>query len=152
MKNQKTTKISPREIVERYHEKYLEYEKAFNDNPFDESTIKVELEKVIKSGASFDSEEFEKAVVDLMVEKPARRSDVNNAALKFFLFTEFYLMTEEKPLPKKIEEDYKNLRINENMKPFYSIINGDFVRNEDTPINIQKDKLKELYKSLQAGK
>lgn len=152
MKNQKTNKMSPIEIVERYHEKYLEYEKAFNDNPFDESTIRVELEKVIESGASFDSEEFENAVVDLMIEKPARRSDVNNAALKFFLYTEFYLLTEEEPLPKKIEEDYKNLPIGQELKPFYSIINGDFVRNEDVPINIQKDKLKELYKSLQAEK
>ena len=140
------------ETVKRYHEKYLEYETAFNNNPFDDSTVKGELEKIIASGATFDSAEFEDAVIDLMVEKPARRSDVNNAALKFYLFAEFYLLTEEEPLPPEVKKDYDNLPIGDKLKPFYSIIEGKFVRNEDVPIDLEKDKLKQLYKSLQEGK
>lgn len=145
-------KLTPIEVVERYHTRYLEYEEAFNKNPFNESTIKAELEKIISSGASPDSEEFENAVVDLMIEKPAKRTDVNNSAIKFFLFTEFYLLTENDPLPEKIERDFKNLPIGKDIKPFYSIKDGDFVRNEDVPISIQKDKLRNLYRSLQQEK
>ena len=145
-------KLTPLQVVERYHERYLEYENAFIKNPFDESTIKAELEKVIDSGANFDSEEFENAVVDLMIEKPARRSDVNNAALKFYLFAEFYLQTQTEDLPEKIQKDFENLPISKDIKPFYSIKDGEFIRNEDVPIDIEKGKLKALYKTLQEGK
>lgn len=145
-------KLKPIEVVERYHKKYLEYEDAFNKNPFDESTIKTELDKVIASGADFESEEFENAVVDLMIEKPARRADVNNAALKFLLFAEFYILTNEEPLPENMQKDYDNLPIAKDIKPFYSIEGGKFVRNEEVPIDIPKEKLKQLYKTLQETK
>ena len=146
MSNKKAT---PLQVVKRYHERYLEYENAFNNDPFDEKGVQKELEEVINSGVSFDSEEFENAVIDLMVEKPARRADVNNAASKFFYYAEFYIATQEEELPESIKKDFDTLPIKKGMKPYFSIKNGKFVKNEDAPINIQKEQLKEIYRALQ---
>lgn len=143
------SKLKPLQVVERYHERYLEYESAFNNDAFDENKTQEKLKEIANSGISFDSEEFSDAVIDLMIEKPTRRVDVQNAALKFFLYTEFYIMTQEDPLPENIKKDYDNLPVSIKAKPFYSIKDGKFVKNEDVKIDLQKDKLKELFKSLQ---
>lgn len=143
------SKLTPLQVLERSHSQYLEYEQAFNDNPFDDSKIKEELKKVIDSGVDFDSKEFEDSVIDLMIEKPAKRTDVNNAALKFLMFTEFFMLTQSEEISDKILKDYNQLPIKDTLKSFYSIEDGKFVRNEKVPINIEKDKLRALYKSLQ---
>ena len=110
----KKTKLSPLEVVERYYQKYVEYENAFNNDPFDDSKIQEELKKVLESkkGLDFDSEEFNDAVVSVMVEKPMRRNDVNEA------------------------------------KFFHSVQNGKFVRNEDAPIKVEKERLKIIYDEI----
>ena len=141
-------KLSALDVVERYHKRYLEYEAAFNSDPFDENKVHDKLKEVANSGVDFDSEEFENTVVDLMVEKPTRRSDVNNAALRFFLYAEFFQLTQEEALPEEIKKDFDNLPIAEDLKPFYSIKSGKFVRNEDVPIRIEREKLKGLYQAL----
>lgn len=143
-------KLSPLSVVERYHKRYLEYEAAFNSDPFDENQVQEKLKEVINSGVSFDSEEFENTVVDLMIEKPTKRVDVNNAALRFYLYAEFYLLTENTELPESIKKDFDNLPIAQDMKSFYSIKNGNFVRNEDVPIKVEREKLKQLYQALKS--
>lgn len=141
-------KLSPLDVVERYHKRYLEYEAAFNTDPFDESKVHDKLKEVANSGVDFDSEEFENTVVDLMVEKPTRRADVNNAALRFFLYAEFFTLTQEQELPENIKNDFESLPIAEDLKAFFSIKAGKFVRNEDVPIKIEREKLKNLYQAL----
>lgn len=141
-------KLDALSVVERYHKRYLEYEAAFNNDPFDESKVHERLKEVANSGVDFDSEEFENTVVDLMVEKPTRRADVNNAALRFFLYAEFYQLTQDSDLPEEIKKDFDNLPIAQDLKPFYSIKGGKFVRNEDVPIKIEREKLKGLYQAL----
>lgn len=143
-------KLSPLSVVERYHQRYLEYEAAFNSDPFDENQVQGKLKEVIESGVSFDSEEFENTVVDLMIEKPTRRTDVNNAALRFYLYAEFYLLTQDEDLPENIKKDFDNLPIAEGLKSFYSVKGGKFVRNEDVPIKVEKEKLKQLYQALRS--
>lgn len=140
--------LTPLSVLERYHKRYLEYEAAFNKEPFNDKDINERLKEIIDSGVDFDSEEFEDAVIDMMIEKPARRADVSNAALRFFLYTEFFLLTQEEELPAEIKKDFDNLPIAQDLKPFYSIKEGKFVRNEDTPINIDKNKLKDLYQAI----
>lgn len=142
------SKLTPLQILERHYNKYIEYENAFNNDPFDETKIQQELVKAAKSSSNFDSEEFKETVIDLMIEKPARRSDVNNAALRFYLYTEFFLLTQEEDVPDYIMKDFNSLPIKETMKPFFSIKEGKFIRNEDTPIKVERDKLKALYEAL----
>lgn len=142
--------LTPLNVVERYHKRYIEYESAFNKEPFNEKDIHSKLKEIVDSGVNFDSEEFEDAVVDLMVEKPTRRADVNNAALRFFLYAEFFTLTQEEELPEYIKKDFENLPISQDLKPFYSIKEGKFVRNEDVPIKIERDKLKSLYQALKS--
>lgn len=143
------SKISPIEAVELYHKRYLEYEQAFSKEPFTDEQLQKKLKEIVESGLEFDSPDFEDAVIEAMIEKPTRRSDVNNAALKFYLYAEFYLMTNEAPLPENVKKDLDSLPIENDLKPYYSVHDGKFVRNEDTPINLQKDKLKDLYRALQ---
>ncbi len=144
-------RLTPLQVVERYHEKYLEYEKAFNDEPFSDEQLQENLTKIIESGVSFDSPEFEDAVIEAMIEKPTRRVDVNNAALKFSLYTNFFILTQEEDLPINIQKDYDNLPINQDMKPFYSIKDGKFIRNEDSSISVEKEKLKFIYQQIKGS-
>ena len=134
-------KLSALDIVERHHKRYLEYEAAFNNDPFDETKVQDKLKEVVNSGVAFDSKEYEDTVVDLMIEKPTRRSDVNIAALRFFLYAEFFQLTQDTPLPKEVKKDFDNLPISEGLKPFYSIESGRFVRNDDVPIKVEREKL-----------
>jgi len=141
-------KVKPLDLIERYHKRYIEYEKAFNDDPFDEKKVQNQLKEIIDTGVSFDSEEFENKVIDLMIDKPTRRADVNNAALRFFLYAEFFTLTQEQELPENIKNDFESLPIAEDLKAFFSIKAGKFVRNEDVPIKIEREKLKNLYQAL----
>ncbi len=84
-------------------------------------------------------------MVDVVVEKPQKRADVNNAAFKFALFTDFYMMTNEEELPENVMKDYNNLPIKDSIKTFYSIKDGKFVRNEEQEIT---DEMKNFFKAL----
>tara|TARA_R110002012_G_scaffold119169_1_gene268157 strand:- start:161 stop:625 length:465 start_codon:yes stop_codon:yes gene_type:complete len=141
----KNKKPSALDIVIRYHEKYLEYETAFNKNPFNEADMKKELDKVIAENINPDSEEFLERMVDLMVEKPQKKVEVNNAALKFIFFVDFYLMTQEDPLPENISKDYDSLPIRQRLKSMYAIQDGEFVKNEK--IEVSPD-MKNYFKAM----
>lgn len=145
-----STKFTPIQIVQRYYDRYLEYEQAFNSDPFDPTKLQEQLKEMVMAGAEVDSPQFEDAVVDLMVEKPARRADVTNSALKFQLFAEFYLATQEEKLPEELQKSYEDLSKITPVKPYHSIKDGKFIKNDDTPIKLEKDKLRALYKALQA--
>lgn len=145
-------RLTPLEIVQRYYDIYLEYEQAFNNNPFDESKTQEALKKVIESGADFDSKEFEDTVIDLMIEKPTKRTDVNNAALRFYLYADFYTKTQTEDLPEKLKKEYEISPFKTTLKSFYSIDKGNFIKNEDAPITLEKEKLRALYQSLQEQK
>lgn len=142
------SKFTPIEVVERAHKKYLEYEQAFLKQPFSEDDLQKQLMEIVEKDGDFDSPEFENTVVELMLEKPAKRVDVNNTATKFSNYVEMYLLTNEEPLPENIQKDYDKLPIKESQKPFYSIENGKFVKNEDVPMTIEKENLKVIYRQL----
>jgi len=128
------TKLTPLQVVERHHERYLEYEKAFSDNPFSHDQLRQELAKIIELGLDMDSDEFVEKMVDIVVEKPERNLDVEKAARKFIHFADFYTLTQEEELPESILKDYENIPIRNSMKPFFSINAGKFVRNEDNEV------------------
>lgn len=143
------TRLTPLQVVERYHSKYVEYETAFNSEPFDKNEIEEKLKNLITKGVDPESEEFNDVIVSVMVEKPARRSDVDVAAMKFMTYASFFELTQEDTLPEHIEKDYKKL--SENSYKFgYSIENGKFVKNEDTPVKLNKDYLKQVYKEIKS--
>lgn len=144
-------KANPKEIVERYHNRYLEYEKAFNSDPFNREDMKTKLQEMVSEGVDTDSEEFQEEMMEIMIEKPQKRADVNNAALKFFFYTEFYLSTETEPLPETLLEDYNSLPLKKDLAPFYSIENGLFVKNEEQEISEEHKKyFKEIIKQIPA--
>ena len=138
-------KFTPLEIVERYHQRYLEYESAFNNDPFNDQDLRKQLNEVVKSGIDTESEEFLNKMVDIVVEKPQRRVEVNNAALKFSLFVDFYLLTQEEELPDKIKKDYDSLPIKDSLKSFFSVKDGKFVRNEKQEISPD---MKQYFKDI----
>lgn len=143
------SKITPLEVVERYHTRYLQYEEAFEKNPFNEKILEEDLKEMIKSGMDIESEEFSNKMVEVAMEKPQRRVDVSKAAKKFILFAEFYMLTQEEELPKNIIKDYEALPVKEELKMFYSIENGNFVKNEDKEVSEQtKQYLKDNFKQM----
>jgi hypothetical protein len=123
-------KTSARQVVERYHERYLEYETAFAKDPFNANDIQKELEKLATSNVDLDSDEFLNKMIPLVIEKPQKGADVNNAALKFSYYVDFYLLTEKDDLPENIMQDYEKLPIRDSIKTYYSIKDGNFVENE----------------------
>lgn len=127
--------LTPLEVVERYHQRYLEYETAFNNDPFSDKDLRDKLDEIVKSNIDTESEEFLDKMVDIVVEKPQRRVEVNNAALKFSLFVDFYLLTQEEDLPDNIMEDYNSLPIKDSLKSFFSVKDGKFVRNEKQEVS-----------------
>lgn len=145
------SKLTPLEVVERYHSRYLEYEAAFNKNPFTEKQRQEEILKIAKSGIDLDSEEFINQMTETMIDKPYKAADVNNAASKFIMFTDFYLLTQEEDLPENIRKDYDSLPIKDNIKTYFSIKDGEFVRNEDIEIDQQtKDYFKQIVAQIQS--
>lgn len=144
MSTNEKTKLTPLQVVERYYEKYIEYESAFNSEPFDNKQMEEQVKKIVESGADFESDEFNDVIVSLMIEKPNRRNDVEISAMKFVTYASFYELTQEEPLPEHIDKDYKELSKNKH-KFHYSIENGKFVKNDDAPISLDKEKLKAIY-------
>lgn len=146
------SKLTPLEVVERYHSKYLEYEAAFNKDPFSEDDLRKQLEEVALSDIDTESDDFLDKMMEIVIAKPRKRADVNNAAFKFSLFTDFYSLTNENPLPDKILKDYDALPIKDNIKTYYSIKDGNFVKNEKEEITEDmRDFFKkqvEYYKTL----
>jgi len=128
-------KLTPLEVVERQHQIYLDYEDAFNKEPFNEGDLQKKIIDIAQSGIDVNSEEFENQMVDLVVDKPQKRADVNNAAFKFALFVDFYLLTQEEELPEKVLKDYDALPIKDSIKSRFSVENGKFVKNEETEVS-----------------
>lgn len=144
-KEETIKKLTPIEVVERYYEKYLEYEKAFAQDKDSKDTER-KVKELATSGIDLESEEFNDRMMELVIATPQKIADVNNAAMKFMLFADFYLLTETEPLPEKMEEDYKNLPLRENIKNFFSVDNGKFVRN--TEVSIMSDDMKKYFKAI----
>lgn len=140
-----SNKITPLEVVERYHTRYLEYEAAFNKAPFSEKERQEEVVKIAKSNIDLDSQEFIDKMSEAMITKTYKIADVNNSAAKFAMFVDFYLLTEEKELPENILNDYNNLPIKNSIKTYFSIKDGEFVRNEKVEID---DETKARFKLL----
>lgn len=138
-------KLTPLEVIERYHQRYLDYENAFNKEPFNEGDLQKKVMEIAKSGIDLESEEFENQMVDLVVDKPQKRADVNNAAFKFALFTDFYLLTQEEELPEKILKDYDALPIKDSIKSVFSVEDGKFVKNEETEVS---DDMRNFFKAI----
>jgi len=138
-------RMTPLAVVEQYHEKYLEYENAFNSDSGSREDIEEELKKLIDSGLDEESEEFNSKMVDIMIDKPQKQSDVNNAAYKFYLFAEFYILTQEEELPENIKKDYASLPIKDNVKTYFSVEAGKFVKNQEEGLT---DNMREYFKSV----
>jgi hypothetical protein len=138
-------RMTPLAVVEQYHEKYLEYENAFNNDSGNREEIEMQLKKLIDLGLDEESEEFNNKMVDIMIDKPQKQSDVNNAAYKFYLFTEFYILTQEEALPENIKKDYESLPIKDNIKNYFSIESGKFVKNQENGLT---DNMRDYFKSV----
>lgn len=141
------SKIDTLELVTLAHSRYTEYEAAFVKEPYTEKGIQEQLKKATED-FDFDSPEFEEIVINTMIEKPARRADVTNAATKFTYYAAFYIATEDKELPADIKKDYDALVLNNKVIYYHSIINGKFVKNEEKDVTLDKEKLRALYKSV----
>ena len=138
-------KLTPLEVVERYHKRYLEYEAAFNKDPFTEEQRQKEVLKIAKSDIDIDSEEFIEKMVETMIDKPYKIADVNNAASKFIMFADFYLLTQEEELPEEIKKDYDALPIKDSIKTYFSIKDGEFIKNEKEE---DTEEMKNYFKAL----
>ncbi len=68
---------------------------------------------------------------------------INNAALKFAYFVDFYLLSEDEDLPENIMQDYENLPIRATIKTYYSIKDGKFVENEKLEVTEEMRTLSE---------
>ena len=138
-------KDTPLVLVEKYHAKYIEYETAFNNDPNNKEGTEDQLRKLISSTEDEESEEFINSMIDIVVERPQKKSDVNNAAFKFLMYADFYTLTQKEPLPENILKDYNSLPIKESLKTYYSVESGKFVKNEE--LEITSD-MREYFKAL----
>lgn len=138
-------RLTPLAVVEKYHAKYIEYEVAFNNDDTNKEDTEAQLRNLIESDIDEESEEFMNTVINIMVEKPQKKSDVNNAAFKFLMYTDFYILTQEKPLPENILEDYNSLPIRENIKTYYSVEGEKFVKNEKEEITSE---MRDYFKAV----
>lgn len=145
-----TNKLTPLEVVKRYHERYLEYEGAFNKTPFTNKDIEKDVLEVVNSDIDIDSSEFVEKMFSAIDEKTSKREDVNSAAYKFVFYTDFYLMTQEEDLPEKLLKDYDNLTfVKDSLKESYSIKDGEFVENSKKSIPPERVQYyKEIHKQI----
>lgn len=139
------SKLTPKEVVELHHQRYIDYETAFNKAPVNDEDTQEKLIEIVESGIDTDSEEFLDKMLDLVIERPQKRSDVNNAAFKFILFTDFYLLTQDEELSKDIMNDYNSLPIKDNIKSYFSVENEKFVKNEKQEITPE---MKNFFKEV----
>ena len=137
------------ETVETYHKRYLEFENAFEGEADDEKKISEELETIVKNAKDFEDEKFKDAVVELTINKVLKRTDVTNAALRFYMSVDFYNTLGLDPLPEQIQKDYNNLPIRQQIKTYHSIEKGKFVRNVNEDPQIEKEQFKQYFDALQ---
>ena len=133
------------QVVERYHKRYLEYETAFNKNPFSQEELMLEVKKMADTDADIDDPIILDKMIDIVIEKPQKKADVNTSAIKFMLAADFYYQITDEELPPHIQKDYEDLPIRKEMKTFYSIENGDFIKNESTEVD---ENMKNYMKSI----
>ena len=138
------TKITAKQVVERYHERYIQYENAFAKDPFSASDMQNELKVLATSDIDTDSEDFLNKMIKIVIEKPQKSADVNNAALKFAHSVEFYLLIKDKDLPENIKQDYERLPIRATNKAYYSIEGGKFIENEKLEVT---DEMRAYFKT-----
>lgn len=138
-------RLTPLEVVERYYEKYLQYEAAFNKNPFSEKERQEEVVKLAKSDIDLESQEFLDKMAELMIDKAYKVADVNNSAAKFVISVDFYILTQEDDLPENIMKDYEALPIKDTLKSYFSVKDGEFVRNEELVID---EETKNYFKAI----
>lgn len=147
--SKKKIKPTPLEVVELYYSRYLEYENAFSKNPFSEKDRQQEVVDIANSGIDTDSDEFMDKMIEAMIDKPRKVADVNNAAAKFAMYTEFFLLTQEDELPENIQKDFDSLPIKDMIKTHFSIKDGEFVRNEDMKVDQEtKDYFKAMIEQI----
>jgi hypothetical protein len=134
------SKQTPLEVVERYHEKYLQYEDAFNNDPFDEKEINNKIQDIIKIDGEIDDDKVIEDLSPLIIEKQERQRDVNNAALKFMLHADFYEVTSEEGLPANIKKDLDNLPevFRNTLRETHSVNAGKFERNEKKVVTAEE--------------
>lgn len=146
------TKLTPLQVVERYYNRYIEFETAFNKKVLNDNETNKKILDIVDKGIKFDSEEFENNVLDLIISKEMKRSDVTTAAMTFMMFTKFYLLTESEDLPKELKEEYNKLqKVHDNIS-FYSIENGDFVLKEKDSLKVDKNQLQFIYNQIKTLK
>jgi hypothetical protein len=139
------SRLTPLAVVEKYHAKYLEYETAFNKESSNKADMEAELVSLLDSELDEDSDEFMNKMIDIMIDKPQKKSDVNNSAYKFYLYADFYLLTQEDPLPENIQKDYDSLPIKDSIKTYFSVEGEKFVKNEKEDIT---DEMRAYFKAV----
>lgn len=140
-----SNKITPLQVVERYYERLLEYEKAADKSFTSPDEIKEKLSSAIKSGTDVDEDEFKNLVSDMVVRQAEKRADVEKAALKFAMYTDFYLKTQEEKLPDPIYKAYERINISSQMDEIYVIENESFIKKSGKESNASQQQIDYLF-------
>lgn len=137
-------RFTPLAVIEKYHAKYLEYEQAYNKEGIKEDAEKL-IRELIESGEDEDSDKFVNTMINAVIADPQKRASVNTAAIKFAMFVDYYILTQEDPLPENILTDYEKLPIRETLKPAYSVSGDKLVKNEEVDITPET---REYFKAI----
>lgn len=143
-----SNKSTPLQIVDRYYNRLLEYERAGDKGFTSPEEIKEKLSFAIKSGKDIDEGEFKDLVSDMVVRQAEKRADIEKAAIKFALYTDFYLKTQEEELPEEVLKAYEKINIKTQMEEMYVIENESFIKKNGKESNASKQQLDYLFEVI----
>jgi hypothetical protein len=138
------TKIEPVVALTNYYNRYLEFEKAFDNMPKTDSELLEHLAKVLEKEDDLESEAFKSEVVDKIYEREMKRAELSISAERFVTVCDYHVLTTSENLPEIMFKDYQKLK---RMQPetTYIVENGQFKRVSTEDIKVPVEYLKQIY-------
>jgi|TARA_R110000772_G_scaffold100223_2_gene200412 hypothetical protein len=143
-----SNKATPLQIVDRYYNRLLEYEKAGEKNFTNPEEVKEKLSSAIQSGVDVDEAKFKNLVSDMVVRQAEKRADIEKAAIKFAMYTDFYLKTQEEELPEEVLKAYERISIQSQMEEMYVIENDSFIKKNGKESNASQQQIDYLFELI----
>lgn len=140
-------KVNSKKLVETYYENYISYKNLFKkiDKPREQLKEKFSPFVLEQDSASDD---FKKVAKELFIDRSIKFSDIIFYKDKFLKACDLHILTNEEKLSDEVSKEYVKLNRTE-YKPFFQVINGNFVESKKTDINnIPQEEFDKVLKQI----
>ena len=131
-KEEQDTADKLKSVLERYYQRYLDFDKAYKLQGDTRAGIAKELADSLRDKDS-RSMEFQNVVKEHMLLNATHSTEVANAATKFCILAEVYQLVTGQELESDMAESFMVLKGLE-FKSAFSVENGKFVKNSNAEL------------------